>query len=324
MNIATIGTNFIVERFINATLDIKDLNVSTVYSRNTNTAIEFANKFNIKQTYTDLKLMLSDSDIDIVYVASCNDLHYIQAKEALLNDKHVICEKPFCSNLKQVIELYRIAEEHNVFIFEAITTVHLPNYKSIIKDLNSIGCIRIINANFSQYSSRYDKYLNGELSNVFTLEHSGGSLMDINIYNLHFIIGLFSVPNSLCYYPNLGFNGVDTSGILMLDYGSFKACCIGAKDSKSDNFVNIQGELGSIYVNEESSRCVSYRLINCDGEVIKNVQLNSNPLYYELLDFLSIINSNDMVEYNNLKAHSISVMELLDTARNSANIKIID
>lgn len=45
--------------------------------------------------------------------------------------------------------------------------------------------------------------------------------MDLNIYNIHFIVGLFGVPKSVEYLANIQ-RDVDTSGILLLDYGDFK------------------------------------------------------------------------------------------------------
>ncbi len=44
--------------------------------------------------------------------------------------------------------------------------------------------------------------------------------MDLNIYNIHFVVGLFGKPMNIEYYPNIERN-IDTSGILILDYGSF-------------------------------------------------------------------------------------------------------
>ncbi len=52
-------------------------------------------------------------------------------------------------------------------------------------------------------------------------------LRDLNIYNIHLLVGLFGKPNRVEYLPNVE-RGVDTSGILVLDYGNFKAVAIGA------------------------------------------------------------------------------------------------
>lgn len=58
-------------------------------------------------------------------------------------------------------------------------------------------------------------------------------LRDLNIYNIHLLVGLFGNPNRVEYLPNVE-RGVDTSGILVLDYGNFKVAAIGAKDCSAE------------------------------------------------------------------------------------------
>lgn len=65
--------------------------------------------------------------------------------------------------------------------------------------------------------------------------------MDLNIYNIHFIVGLFGVPKSVEYLANIQ-RDVDTSGILLLDYGDFKVLSIAAKDSGAPVTSTIEGE----------------------------------------------------------------------------------
>ena len=86
-----------------------------------------------KSINTDMEEMLNDENVDIVYVASPNSLHYPQCKMALEHKKHVLNEKPFTPTLKECNDLFEIAQKNGVYIFEAITNIHLPNYK-IIKD----------------------------------------------------------------------------------------------------------------------------------------------------------------------------------------------
>ena len=131
MNVATIGSGVIVDRMIEAMRLDGRYNLYCVYSRTQERAKEFADKHGIQKYYTDMEEMLNDENVDIVYVASPNSLHYSQSKMALEHKKHVINEKPFTPTLKECNELFEIAEKKGVYIFEAITNVHLPNYKII-------------------------------------------------------------------------------------------------------------------------------------------------------------------------------------------------
>lgn len=142
MNVATIGSGVIVERMIEAMRLDGRYNLYCVYSRTKKRAKEFAEKHGIQKYYTDMEEMLNDENVDIVYVASPNSLHYSQSKMALEHKKHVINEKPFTPTLKECNELFEIAEKKGVYIFEAITNVHLPNYKIIKENLSNLEISR--------------------------------------------------------------------------------------------------------------------------------------------------------------------------------------
>ena len=71
----------------------------------------------IKKTYpntrttTNYEYMLKDHQVDAVVVATPVALHFKIAKEALLNDKHVLVEKPITASVKEAEELIKIAKE---------------------------------------------------------------------------------------------------------------------------------------------------------------------------------------------------------------------
>lgn len=75
----TIGTNFIVDRFQEAAMENPGLHYSAVYSRNQETAGNFAAKYGVETTYTDLNAFACADDLDAVYIASPNSFHYEQA-----------------------------------------------------------------------------------------------------------------------------------------------------------------------------------------------------------------------------------------------------
>ena len=240
MNVATIGSGVIVDRMIEAMRMDGRYNLYCVYSRTEERAKEFAEKHGVCTHYTDMEEMLNDENVDIVYVASPNSLHYPQCKMALEHKKHVINEKPFTPTLKECNDLFEIAQKNGVYIFEAITNIHLPNYKIIKDNLLKCGEIKMVQCNFSQYSSKYQKYKDHIHTNAFDPAFNGGALMDINVYNLHFVTGIFGKPDDIHYFKNTGYNGIDTSGIVIMQYPDFIATCTGAKDCSSPYTVYLQ------------------------------------------------------------------------------------
>lgn len=319
MKIATIGTGFIVEWFLSAASACEDAQPIAVYSRDEARGRKLADQFYINRVYTDLDAMLHDDEVECVYVASPNSLHYEHAKAALLARKHVICEKPFTSTLAQAQELVRIAKQKQRFLFEGIVTIHMPNYLSLKKHIKELGPIRMVQCNFSQYSSRYDRFLAGETPNVFNPAFSGGALSDINIYNLHFVMNLFGKPQDVHYFPNMQ-RGIDTSGILILQYDGFHAVCVGCKDTKSHNIAQIQGENGYITLNSETGLCANYSITTKDGTRVPAIKHNDLRLYYEVKDFLRVMREHDHKTCDQWLAHSCDVMEIYETARKKAGI----
>jgi len=319
MKIATIGTGFIVESFLSAAAQVEDAQPYALYSRKMETGKRIADKFHIPNIYTDLDVMLQNPEIECIYIASPNSLHYEQAKKALCAGKHVICEKPFTSTLSELEELCELANANHCFLFEAIVTIHMPNFISLKEHIASLGQIRMVQCNFSQYSSRYDRFLANETPNVFNPAFSGGAFADINIYNLHFVMNLFGKPNHVKYYPNIQ-RGIDTSGVLIMKYDDFHAVCVGCKDTKSHNISQIQGELGYITLNSETSRCSNYSVTTKDGTMLPSIKQNDNSLYYELNDFLRIMKDKDFTACNALLEYSKSVMCVFETARKEAGI----
>lgn len=311
MKIGILGSGLIVPLFIDAARKNK-IPIIANYSKDIKRAKNIATRFEINNYYDNLDEMLKSKEFNTVYIASANDLHYEQCKKALKANKHVICEKPFTSNSNELRELYQIADDNNLFLFEAITTLHLPNFRRLKEDISLIGDIKSVICNFTKYSSRYDEYKAGKTPNVFTLEHYGGALVDLNVYNLHFCTGLLGIPNDYKYISNLGYNKVDTSGIALLNYDNVVCTCIAGKDAQSENFALINGENGYIKVNSETSRCLSYTISINGKETLINLQSEDNALFYEIKFFNIFINNRDDSAYSRLKEHCLKVIDLTE------------
>ena len=181
INIGIVGTNFITDRLIEGAKLVSDAKISAVYSRSEEKGKEFAEKHNIEYVFTSLEEMAKSDVIDAVYIASPNSLHASQAILFLNNKKHVLGEKAFASNTKEVDEMIKAAKENNVVLMEAMKSTLLPNFKVVKDNLYKIGKVRKYFASYCQYSSRYDKYKAGEVLNAFKNELSNGALMDIGV-----------------------------------------------------------------------------------------------------------------------------------------------
>ena len=318
MNLGIVGAGMIVKDFLSFSHELPEIKLEAIVARNIENLKNLQNTYNIKQIYTDLDECLSSPSIDTIYVAVPNNLHYLVAKKALEAGKNVICEKPFTLNYHETVELFELAESKNLILIEAITNQYLPNYLEIKENLSQIGNIRLVECNFSQLSSRYEAFKKGIIAPVFDKNQGGGVLGDLNIYNIHFVVGLFGAPKNSEYYPNI-VREVDTSGILILEYDEFKVVCIAAKDTYNNSYANIQGDKGLIKVIGTLNEVPNYIIKNNEVEMKVNKNIHKHRMYSEFKKFIDVINNNDFDFMKKQKEHSLAVMEIFYKSRKQIN-----
>ncbi len=316
MKLALLGTGMIVKEVLPGLKEIEDIELVAILAtpRSLDSARELAEIYGLAQATSDYEAVLNNPEVDTVYVGLPNHLHYDYAKKALQAGKHVICEKPFTLTLEEFEDLVAIAEQRQLFLLEAITNQYLGNFSYVKENLPKLGDIKIVECNYSQYSSRYDAFKRGEIAPAFDPEKGGGALRDLNIYNIHLVVGLFGKPEMVHYLANME-RGVDTSGMLVMDYGHFKCVCIGAKDCSADIRSTIQGNKGSVTILGPTNTMPEVNL-SLNGQSMQLVNQNSlnHRMHDEFVAFQNIISNR---EYNNQKAaleHSRAVMEVLDAA----------
>lgn len=322
MKVAALGVGTIIPDFLEASAEIEELEIYALFGRESSglKMKEFQEKYKISKVYYDFEELLADENIDVVYVALPNHLHFSYAKKALLHKKHVIVEKPFASTYAQAMVLFDIARKEDVMVFEAISNQYTPNFKKTQELVKTIGDVKIVQLNYSQYSSRYDLFKKGTVHPVFDPEKSGGALMDINVYNIHYIVGLFGKPERIHYSANIE-RGVDTSGILVLEYQGFQCVCIGAKDCMAPVSINVQGDKGYIHSDDAANKYDKFYLSYNHGEPEMFALNDGMPrLYYELRAFVDMVTSEDWDKAARYNRHTLNVMDILDEARRQMNI----
>lgn len=316
MKLATIGSGVIVFQFLDAASQVEEVKLIASYSRTLDKAMELKNKYSMKEVFDNYDEFICSESFDTVYIASPNSLHYQQAKDCLNANKNVIVEKPFCSNDQESLEIINLAKLKGLHLFEAMSINYMPNLVLLKSKLENISPIRWIELSMCQYSSKYDEFKRGGLPNVFNPAFSGGALLDLNIYHLNFILNLFDNPNKLSYLPVCADNGIDVSGLILMEYPEFNASLIASKNSKGKPYGIIHGENGYIEFNEGINGLRSFTL---NGEYF-NVQEESNRLIYEVMVFERLIRNKNTVETYRLLDITQHRMKLLTNIRLNAGI----
>lgn len=319
MRIGTIGTGFIVEYILENVRKTEGIFCEAVYSRTEEKGRALADKFGVQKVYTDLDAMCADPDIDFIYIASPNSLHYAHVKKALNAGKHVLCEKPFVPTAAEARELIDLAKQKHLLLFEMNTTLYHPHYPWIREHMKDVGELQMISATFCQYSSRYDLLKAGILTNIFDPNFAAGTLMDINVYNISFVAGLLGRPDRVEYFAGKHENGIDTHGVLILQYGNVVCQCTGAKNAHSNNRVQIMGDEGYLEIGPMSSNCQHVHLVRKGQEDVV-LSLPENQWFYEIQTIAKLGNEKAYdICYENLET-SLIIVEILEKARQSAGI----
>lgn len=320
IRLGTIGSGVIVHSILDNVRITEGIRCVAVYSRTRERGEALAEEYGVSKVYTDVNDFLADEEINFVYIATPNLLHYEQTKKALQAGKHVICEKPFCTKAEQARELVQLAKEKGLFLIDAVPTSFLPNYEILKRELPRIGRIKLVMANYSQYSSRYDLVLKGEVPNIFNPMYAGGCLMDINFYNVYLNVALFGKPKRAVYYPNIYEGLTDTSGLMFMQYDGFISESAGAKDTWGVNFFQIEGEKGYIYIKNGSNGIAEVKVETKDSKEIFNEQESSDRWYYEVKNLTRMVLEDQYEAIYKKLDIMLDVIEVLESSRKAAGI----
>ncbi|MDO5147167.1 MAG: Gfo/Idh/MocA family oxidoreductase [Eubacteriales bacterium] len=321
MKLGILGTGKIVQETLPMFMEL-ELEKIYLFStkRSEERAKELVERYGLWGSFTDYEALLK-TDVDTIYVALPNHLHFEYAKRAMEAGKNVIIEKPVTSNAEEFRKLLKVSEIQDVFMMEAMNVHHLPAFLSVKENISRVGTMKIASLNYSQYSSRYDAFKAGEILPAFDPAKSGGALMDLNVYNIHTVIGLFGKPKKVHYQANVE-KGIDTSGILTMEYEGFQAVCIGAKDCGAPVTITLQGNEGYIRISSPVNELREYELSDNDGNKKRvTMEKERHRMYYEFQEFLSIIEQGKKEKMKELQRISLAAAEVMEEARRQAGIR---
>ncbi|RXJ02564.1 gfo/Idh/MocA family oxidoreductase [Anaerobacillus alkaliphilus] len=310
-----VGTNWITEQFIEAASLVEGFELTAVYSRTSEKGEQFASKYQLKHTFTSLEEMASSDQLDAIYIASPNSLHAEQACLFMNYGKHVLVEKPMASNSSEVQFMIETAKQNNVLLMEAVKSSFVPSFQVIKDHLHKLGPVRRFVASYCQYSSRYDAFKNGTLLNAFDPTFSNGSLMDIGIYCIYPSVILFGKPNQVKANGYLLSSGVDGEGSLLLSYDQMETVIFHSKITNSYLPSEIQGENGTMIIDKLNvPEHVEIRYRDGSSEVFSKEQV-SNSMYYEVKEFIYLINNNRRESEMNSYENSYLTALIMEDAR---------
>ncbi|GAB3600579.1 Gfo/Idh/MocA family protein [Microbacterium tumbae] len=240
------------------------LDLVAVGSRSQESADAFAERFAIPHAHSSYEGLVSDPEVDIIYVSTPHPLHHEGARLALEHGKHVLVEKPFTLNRAEAEDLRALAAEKDLLVMEAMWTRYLPHMVRIRELIaeGALGEIRAVTADHTQLiSSDPGHRLNA-------LELGGGALLDLGIYPISFIWDVLGAPETIKAVARLGETGADAEvATVMTHAGGAVSTSVSSSRAAGPDTAAVIGTEARIEIDRVWYMPTSFRLVGPDGTV---------------------------------------------------------
>jgi len=247
-----------------------DCELYAIAGRDKEKAESFMEKFGFQKAYGSYEELLSDREVQAVYIPLPNHLHHEWVIKALKAGKHVLCEKPLALNEEQEKEMFDTAMENGVYLMEAYAYLHSPYIESLKKDVYSgiIGDVDYIETAFLTQGYEDDIRIYKEMG--------GGAMYDLGCYCTTMILSLIdSKPEYVKAVAEYNEHKADiaTSAIIRFANGSRASfnvgMILGDNPARMDRLY-VHGTKGSIISDVEYNQQgdVSYKVFT-QGKVIE-------------------------------------------------------
>ena len=316
-----IGTGVIAGKFADTVdrLRAEGDAVLAVASRTQESADAFAAKHGIKRAYGSYAALLADADVEAVYIATPNTLHYENSRQSLLAGKHVLCEKPFTLIAGLARDLYALAREKHLFIMEAFWIRFLPALLQMRQVIASgeIGEVTHMRSDYGFVPAPSHSILKRDVN------LGAGALMDIGIYNLGFAhMVMNDAPTGI--HSNVVMNEYGTDGFsaILLTYpGGRSASVATAIGMAMPRDAVVYGTKGSIHL-ADFQMAESFTVRPYEGEAhTVTMPFEVNGFEYEIREVnrcvkLGLSTSDVLTE-----SDTLSVLETMDAIRASWGVR---
>lgn len=319
LNIGIIGTGRIARRFVQESKYVSGVNIRSAYNPHRHSAQLFSEQFELELYFDQFEDFIQS--VDAVYIASPHITHYEYIKMALINGKHVLCEKPLVLSEKEADELYNLAKKQQLILREAIKTAYCPAFSHLISLLKSgsIGKIVDVDASFT-------KLLQNKNCRELQKEQEGGSMTELASYPLLAIIKILGTHYKSVQFFSKFKDRVDvfTKGIITYDdaVASFKV----GLGAKTEGELIVTGTKGYAYVPAPWWKTAYFELRYESQDRTKKYfyPFDGDGLRYELLQFYLLVCDKNQKSFKLSDEESICINGVISTFLKGDNTVIFE
>ncbi len=219
--------------------------------------LDYAEEQGLK-AYSSREELLNDEEIDIVLVATSNEVHKEICIDALRHNKHVICEKPVTMNSEELLEVMAVAKETGkIFTIDQNRRTN-RDFQLMKRNVESgiLGEVYLIESRVE--GSR------GMPSGWRTVKELGGGMMldwGVHLIDQLMYMDTSAVTNVYCKMYSVDYKEIDDNFHLMITFESGLTACV---EVATNNYIThprwyVLGKEGTLQIDDW----------NCDGKIVK-------------------------------------------------------
>ena len=315
-----LGTGWIANSFVTDLKRLSDHSVVAVGSRSAESSAAFARKHGVLRAHASYEALVSDPEVDVVYVTTPHPWHYPNTMMALDAGKPVLVEKPFAMDARQAQGMVDTARRKGLLLVEAMWTRFLPHMVRI-RELLAAGALGEVRGLIADHDQKITTDPTHRLQDPAL---GGGALLDLGIYPVSFAWDVFGEPSSTYALSSPTPTGVDQNTAIVFGYPQGgKAVLHTTLDARGPSTAVIIGTDARIEIEPVWYNAVSFDLIDPDGAVLEHFDgsVEGRGMQYQAAEIERIIASGELAGTALPPEESVAIMGSMDEIRRQIGLR---
>ncbi|MEL4308922.1 Gfo/Idh/MocA family protein [Joostella sp. CR20] len=303
----------IAHKFAKDLLTVKEAELYAVASRTLEKATAFKEQYNAKVAYGNYLDLITDPQVDAIYIATPHTFHKTYTIDCLQHKKAVLCEKPLALNSADVDLMIQTAKQENVLLMEALWTYFLPHYQFVLEFIQegTFGKVTALEVDFG-FQPTYNPN-----SRLFDKQLGGGSLLDIGIYPIFCALSILGKPEKINAKATFFETGADSSCSMEFTYpDGVTAKLYSTLLETTPTEATIHCEKGTIQLHTKFHKPTPVTLTDLNGkQTVKDFGVTTEGYSFEIAHFNNLVQMGKTESDIMTHQFSHSLMETIDKVK---------
>ena len=312
-----LGTGWIADKFVTSLRESTRQVVQAVGSRSAEGARRAADAFGAARAHPSYESLVTDPEVDVVYVATPHHLHLPHTLLAIEAGKHVLVEKPVGLDAGEAREIGTAAARAGVFCMEAMWSLFLPRL-DVVRQLLADGAVGEPRVVLADMGERFD-----DGHRIMRADLAGGPMLDLGTYPVTLANWVLGTPDQVVAAgtpaPN-GINGQLTMGLTTASGAAASLFVTMLGDTPS--VASITGDLGRIDLGGPFYRPGPVAMSLRDGTDLRwdEPRVGHAALHFEAAEVARRVSAGETGSPLRPWAETVATLEVMDRAREAAGI----